>query len=313
MSKDKKAKKKECIRALQHFTGVPWAITEDKLREIQALIMRKSMDDAWFAGPFDNGSPFEAKARPAASVQGGVQVLNVFGVVAQRMDMFSQMSGGTSTEKLTKDFRSAVNDPSIKAIVLNIDSPGGTVFGVQELADEIYSARANKHVVAVSNSMAASAAYWIGSAADEFVVTPSGQVGSIGVYTMHQDLSKLYEEMGINTTFIQAGKYKTEGNSLQPLSDEARASMQDDVNFYYDAFVGAVAKGRGVTSSVVKNTYGQGRMLNSRDAKAAGMVDRVDTLDGVLTRLGVNTNSSTTTMKSLHAETAGRELDLLLK
>lgn len=315
MPKDKDGKKKKkYLRAYQHFTGVPWAITEEKLKEIQAFIARKQLSFDDFGGDAAQQAEYgamDAKARPAASVQGNVAVLNVFGVIAQRMDMMSQMSGGTSIENLTKAFRSAVADPAVKAIVLNIDSPGGSVFGVQELADEIFKARDSKHISAVANSMAASAAYWLGSAADEFTVTPSGQVGSIGVYTMHQDFSKMYEEIGVNTTFIQAGKYKTEGSSYAPLTDDARQAMQSDVDFYYGQFVDAVAKGRGVSSSVVKNSYGQGRVLTSKDAKAAGMVDRIDTLDGVLARLGVS-SAAVAGAKSLHASTAERELALAM-
>lgn len=309
MKTDKK--KKTYVHAMQHFTEVPWAITETKLKEIQHFIMRKqTMDDGIMAEFAAKG--FEAKGRPSVNVAGDVAVLNVFGVIAQRMDMLSQISGGTSTEKLAKDFRAALDSPSVKAIVLNIDSPGGCVFGVQELAAEIMAARSKKHIVSVSNSMAASAAYWIASAADEFVVTPSGQVGSIGVYTMHEDWSQHLEAEGIKTTFIQAGKFKTEGSPYSPLTEEAQAAMQADVNFYYDEFVNAVAKGRGVSASIVKKDYGQGRMLNSKDAKAAGMVDRVDTLEGVLARLGVNMNASQA-IKGMHAETADRELQLLEK
>lgn len=267
--------------------STPWAITHTKLLEIRSFLLSKSNGTHDYAAYADD--KIEAKARPSAEKKGAVAVLPIFGIVNQRVADKDVSAGGMfSIDKFTQTFRNAVADPNVKAIVLNIDSPGGGVFGVSELADEIYNARSQKHVVAVANSMAASAAYWIASAADEVVVTPGGMVGSIGVYMMHDDLSAAYEMAGVKTTIIQAGKYKTEGNSLQPLTDEARAALQEDVNSYYDMFVDAVAKGRGATSSAVKNGYGEGRVLNAKDAKAEGMVDRVDTLDGVLSRLGVN-------------------------
>jgi ClpP class serine protease len=114
-----------------------------------------------------------------------IAVLPVYGVLAHRMNLITAMSGGMSTEQLGGAVRAAASDPTISAILLDIDSPGGSVFGVQELADEIYQARQSKPVYAIANATAASAAYWIGSQASEFVVTPSGQVGSIGVVAVH--------------------------------------------------------------------------------------------------------------------------------
>lgn len=300
---------KNYSRAFSHFTCVPWAILKSKLEEIQGFIVRKNFDIA----AMEDDEPWEtisAKSRPAPTTVGSIAVLPLMGVIAKRMDMMTRISGGTSIETFTQDFRDAVNNPSVKAIVLNIDSPGGSVFGVQELAAEIMDARAKKHIVAISNDMAASAAYWIAIAADEVVVTPSGIVGSIGVYNIHEDWSRAYEEAGVTNTIIQAGKFKTEGNFLQPLSEDAKLEMQRMVDFYYDAFIGAVAKGRGVSAGTVKKDFGQGRVLNSDDAKAAGMVDRVDTLDGVISRLGGSTSRSPRA-KALHHTVAEKELQLL--
>ena len=151
--------------------------------------------------------------------------------------------GGTSTERLGHQIDAAVNDDSIKTIILDIDSPGGSVAGVPEVADKIFKARDKKPVVAVANSMAASAAYWIGSAAQELVVIPSGMVGSIGVISAHTDVSKFEENQGFKTTLITAGKFKAEGNMFEPLGTEALESIQSVVDEYYDSFVSAVAPG----------------------------------------------------------------------
>lgn len=293
---------KKYDRILSQCMSSPWAILPEKLAEIKAFLLRKQTGEDISAGAFDDGSPLEiaAKARPAASVKGSVAVMSLFGVVAQRMDMMEEMSGGTSTEKFGKAFQALVADPSIKAIVINVDSPGGSVYGTQELAEIIYQARAQKHIVAIANSLAASAAYWIASAADEFVVTPGGEVGSIGVITIHEDWSAALEKAGVKATLIKAGEFKYEGSYYEPLSQDALAAIQAKVDEYYDAFVSTVARNRGVTAKVVKSDYGQGRVLSAQAAKAAGMVDRIDTLDGVLARLGASTQATANATRMSH-------------
>src|SRR5690606_4285100 len=146
------------------------------------------------------------------------------GIVGHRMNQVTDISGpgGTSTEQFGSWFDAALRDPAVSAIVIDVDSPGGTVTGVAELAEQIFEARGKKPIYAIANALAASAAYWIASAAEELWVTPSGDVGSIGVYAMHEDISEMEAEMGLKVTLISAGEYKTEGNPHEPLGDEAR-------------------------------------------------------------------------------------------
>jgi signal peptide peptidase SppA len=193
--------------------------------------------------------------------------------------------GGTSAEGFSRRFSQALNDPTVGAIVIDVDSPGGSVYGVAELAAEIYAARGSKKIVAVANSLAASAAYWIAAAADELVVTPGGEVGSIGVYTAHEDWSKALELQGIKPSLISAGKFKTEANPYEPLTEEARAAIQTRVNEYYDMFTKAVGKYRGATPSAVREGYGQGRVVGAKEAVDLNMADRIETLSETITRL----------------------------
>lgn len=268
---------------IQAVFETPWAITEAKYRAICALIETRA------AGLHIPQAEIDAvrAAAPAPSRPGGgaVAVIPVFGVLAQRLNLMSEMSGGTSTEMLAASLRQALADETVGSIVLNIDSPGGSVYGVAELADIVYSARGQKPVVAVANSLAASAAYWLASQADEVVVTPSGQAGSIGVFACHFDESGAYAQEGIVPTLISAGRYKTEGNAYEPLTDEARQSIQAEVNYYYDMFTAAVARGRGVKAAEVRAGFGEGRVVNARDAVRLGMADRVATLDDTIQRL----------------------------
>jgi capsid assembly protease len=141
----------------------------------------------------------------------------------------------------------------------------------------------------------ASAAYWIGAQADELVITPSGYAGSIGVYRMHIDESALNEKIGIDVTYVHAGRYKVDGNPDEPLSDDARADWQQNVDDAYAAFVDDVAAGRGVSAETVISSYGEGRVLNARRALDAGLVDRIDTYEGTVTRLLGSSDSALAT------------------
>jgi ClpP class serine protease len=138
-------------------------------------------------------------------------------------------------------------------------------------------------MVAIANTLAASAAYYLAAQADEVVASPSSLTGSIGVFTYHVDQTKADEIEGRTVTYVSAGKYKTE--TVGPLSDEARAMLQQRVDDFYGQFVNAVAKGRGVSSSAVRAGYGEGRVLTAKRAVDAGLADRVGTIDDAVRRL----------------------------
>ncbi|PUE13957.1 peptidase S49 [Limnohabitans sp. MMS-10A-192] len=220
----------------------------------------------------------------------GIAVLPLYGMVTQRGNMVDDVSGpgSVSTQQFAASLRQALTDESVSQILIDIDSPGGSVYGVAELADEIISARAQKPVIAIANSLAASAAYWIGACASEFYVTPGGEVGSIGVWQAHQDYSKAMDEAGVKTTLISAGKFKVEGNPYTPLDEDAQAFMQSRVDDYYAAFTKAVAKGRGVSIAQVRDGMGQGRVLGAEAALASNMVDGIASLDDVVRKMRRN-------------------------
>jgi HK97 family phage major capsid protein len=273
-------------RVRRAVAQTPWAILPEKLEQICEFLAARA-EGRLSAGEIEAAI---GDRRPKQRMQGGgVAVLPVYGTISQRMDMLSEMSGGTSTENLAAAFDRYMADPDISTVVLDIDSPGGTVPGVMELSDKIFEARGKgKRIVAVANSMAASAAYWIATAADELWVTPSGVVGSVGVYTIHQEGSRMFDEAGITTTIIKAGEHKAEGNPYEPLPEDARAYTQAQIDEIYGEFVGAVARNRGVTVAKVESDFGQGRVLKAKGAIAAGMADRVGTLEQVLAELGVS-------------------------
>lgn len=232
-----------------------------------------------------------APSATSRSRAGAIAVLPLTGTISHRMGMMSEMSGGTSTEKFSGWLKAAIADPNVKAIVIDADSPGGSVDGVPELAAEVANAKASKPVIAQVNAMAASAAYWIVSQASEIVVTPSGEVGSIGVFAAHEDISKAAEMQGVKVSLVSAGKYKTEANPFEPLSSEARQALQSQVNEFYGMFTKAVAKGRNTTPSAVQNGFGEGRMVSAQQAVKEGMADRVATMDQTLSRLGARSGA----------------------
>lgn len=289
------------------IAAMPWAILEDRLeailevveRRVDGIYLSKGEIDALkgqrppngdlsFAGMAEDGT-ISALAGDAQPQAGGTRIamIGISGIIAQHARQVDDISGpgGTSVERITNSLRMAVRDPNVSAIVLNVDSPGGNVHGIQALADEIYKARGTKPIVAQVNSTMASAAYWIGSAADEIVMTPGAQAGSIGVYTVHQDITKKAENEGVKFTVISAGKYKVETHPAIALGDEAAAHLQSVAEAYYDDFVNAVARHRGKSPDAVKNGFGQGRMVKDHAAVKAHMADRVDTLDATLQRL----------------------------
>jgi signal peptide peptidase SppA len=252
------------------------------------------------------------RAGPRSALgHGGVAVIPIYGPISHRETLFSMIFGGSSCQRFSAALQQALADPSVSAVIIDIDSPGGTVDGVPELSSEIYNARGKKKIVALANGMAASAAYWIGTSADELWVTPSGQVGSIGVFAAHEDISKALDMEGIKVSLVSAGRFKTEGMPYEPLSSEARASIQKMVDDFHAMFINAVARNRDVASSTVRNGFGEGRMLSAQDAVRAGMADGVATLDQTLARLHGRCTAkglSAAAQRSLRE----RELELLM-
>jgi len=161
--------------------------------------------------------------------------------------------------------------------------------GTKELADKIHAARGGKPIVAVANAYAASAAYYLAAATDEVVVTPTGQVGSIGTMAVHVDQSGLNEQVGLKPTYIHYGENKVRGNPDTPLDDESREEIQKMVDTYGRQFEADVAAYRGQTVAVVRSEFGQGSMFTAKEAVSAGLADRVDTLEATLERLSAGT------------------------
>lgn len=265
-----------------------WAMQPEKMLAIIELLATQA-DGIKFSAEEIEARIAPQTAKAVARREGAVAIVPMRGVISNRMNLMGNVSGGggTSTEQLAQQLKAVREDDGVKAVILDTDTPGGATQGTDEAAEVVASFRGIKPIVALVNSTAASAGYWIASAADEIVVTPSGWVGSIGVYTVHDNIAAELEKRGVTKTLISAGPYKAEANPFGPLSDEARAYRQTQVDALYSMFVDRVAKGRNVASSVVREGFGQGRMVLARDAVAAGMADRIGTMEDTLARFGV--------------------------
>lgn len=276
---------------LQAFAAELWALQPEKLMAIIDLLAFQA-EGGKFCGDEIQARIAGATANAIARREGSVAVVPLRGLIAGRAPMVAQSStgGGTNAEDFARAVTAAREDSGVKAVVLDVDSPGGTTAMVDEAAQAVFDARGSKPIIAQVSATAASAAYWIAAAADEIVVTPSGAVGSIGVYTVHEDVSAKLAAEGVKPTLVAAGRYKGEGAPFAELGDDARADLQRRVDTVYAQFVDRVAQGRGVTSASVRDGFGQGRMVLAAAAVREGMADRVATLDQTLARFGVSTS-----------------------
>lgn len=250
-----------------------------------------AIHEPWMRNFISAGEIPEAAVRANPRAAGNIAVIPLIGPIQQREDIWTRYGFAVSADAFARQVQQAVADPSVKAIILDVDSPGGIMSGVPEASDAIFRARGSKPIVAVSNSLMASAAYWIASSADEVVATPSSYTGSIGAWIMLVDETAAWESMGVKIQMVKAGKYKAIGNPYEPLTDEVVQRFQARVDAGYAMFVNAVARNRGVSAAAVRAGYGEGDVLMAADAKAAGLVDRVATLAETVARFGGSLNS----------------------
>ena len=204
-------------------------------------------DDVVYSSPGRNG-------RAGYEVVAGVAIIEVYGTLVQKLGSLRPWSGMTGYDGIRQNFLMALSDPDVKAIMLDIDSPGGEVAGCFDLVDAIYRARGKKPIWSILNECAYSAAYAIASAADRITVPRTGGVGSIGVIWMHMDWSKALTGAGFKVTFITYGESKADGHPEIPLSPEALARFQGDIDTMGEMFVTTVARNRNISAKAVRDT-----------------------------------------------------------
>ena len=303
----KKTMAEEQKIALQSVCERCWAVVPDKLQSL-STIMALDLEDIPLESP------------PVGEIcSDGTGIIRIYGMIEPRPSLFSEIFGGVAISDLAANFVNYLNDENVKRIVLEVDSPGGLIDGVQNLSEQILSARGIKPITAFVQSWACSAAYWIASAADKVIISSKTDgVGSIGVVAIHRDMSEKEKQEGIKTTEIIAGKYKRAASQYQPLSPDGQKSLQERVDYLYGIFVYQVARNRGVTVDKVLETMADGRIFIGQQAIDAGLVDGIGTMDlGSLSIQGpskfMEGANMAGTIKAVTPEEQQQEIDRLKK
>ena len=213
----------------------------------------------------------------------GIAIIPIEGTLVHKAYGLDAASGMRSYVDIQNEVEDAATDPAVKGILLDVDSLGGEVAGVFELADTIFAARAAKPIYAVANANAFSGAYLLASGAQQLYTGQSSGLGSIGVIVTHLDTSANDEQRGYKYTIIHAGARKADFNPHTPLSDEARAAIEAELNRTYGMLVKAVARNRGMSESAIRDT--DAARYFGDEAIPMGLADRMGTKANALSDL----------------------------
>jgi signal peptide peptidase SppA len=208
----------------------------------------------------------------------GIAVIEISGVLIHRGGWIGESSGQTSYEGITAQIEAAASDPSVRGVALEIDSFGGEVAGVFDLADRIRALRRAKPVWAFVAEHAFSAGYALASQASRILLPRTGAVGSIGVVVMHADLSGQLDREGVRVTLIHAGSHKVDGNPYAPLPESVRDDIQSEIDVLRFLFAETVAAGRAGRLSQDAALATEAAIYRGTDAVAAGLADEVTDL-----------------------------------
>lgn len=258
------------------MTSTPWLITAEALETIISIAERTNEKPEAVAARLGR----ELDNSYAAEQRGSTAIIPVNGPLLRHANLFTMISGATSYDLLARDFQAALDNPAIESIILNIDSPGGDVNGLSELANMVYAARDKKKVVAYVGGTSASAAYWLASSASEIVISDTSMLGSIGtVFT----LEKRDTPQGVQRFEIVSSQSPKKRPDIT--TDAGRSQIQQWADDLSAVFVETVARNRGVAVEKVLSDFGQGDMLVGAKAIAAGLADRVGSFEGVIAEL----------------------------
>lgn len=265
-----------------HLFDVPLMVLPNKLDAIlHGIGHRFGIESSSLPEPMAYTTTRAERTPSGYRVQSGVALIDVFGVLTHRsMGIDANSDPLTSYQSLAHQLDTALADPAVHDIVMQMDSPGGEVSGVFQLAESIYQGRSVKPIHAVVSDLAASACYLLSSACTSISVSETSLVGSIGVVMRHIDVSQSMERQGVKVTHLYAGDRKIDGNPYQPLTDEVAARFQEQIDHSYQLFVNAVAKYRGLLTKDVIDT--QAGVFTFEKAMALGLVDRLATTDQLM-------------------------------
>lgn len=272
-----------------------WAITPEYLNTIIAVV---------------NGNGNKALAEQIAEDRNtfisqlpqtkNTAVIQIKGVIMPYANLFTAISGGTSIEGVAAQFDKAMTDQSVTDILLLFDSPGGEITGLANLSDTIYNARGKKKIVSYVNGMAASAAYWIATAADEIVMAETAEVGSIGVMAIYEDTTKAEQMAGIDTLILRSSQ--SPNKNVDPMTEKGQQLIQDKIDSLAQIFIQHVARNRGVSVETVLTTFGKGDVMISKDAILKGMADKIANITSMFKKDGAMDAQVQETISALQLE-----------
>lgn len=250
-----------------------WAITPEMMRTITEIAR-------------DNNRSYDAVAKElgkdlrdanAVSIRDGVAVIKVSGPLFRYANLMTRICGATSYELLAQDFNKAVQNPNIKGILLDIDSPGGEVNGCSELSDMIYQARGTKPIIAYASGACCSGAYWIASACDKILAADTAILGSIGVVSIFE---KDDEDKTIEIVSSQSPNKRPDINT-----EEGKAKIQARVDELAEVFIAKVARNRGITAVDVVKNFGAGDVSVGQHAVRNGLADGLSSFEDIISSL----------------------------
>lgn len=272
---------------LPHITGrvfdTPLLISRVKLDAILGVVIPRIQGEPLSSGAYSFMRNYEVTPN-------GIAIIPVFGTLVRRTVGLEVQSGLTSYSSIDDLLTQALQDSGVRAILLDIDSPGGEAGGVFDLADRIYAARQQKPIWAIADEDAFSAAYALAAACEKIYLSRTSGVGSIGVIAVHLDQSQAEEDAGLKYTAIYAGDRKNDMTPHEPLSDPARQQLQDEVNRVYDLFTASISRMRGLDADAVKAT--QAALYFGEQAITASLADALGTLNDALSDLGQKLSSA---------------------
>jgi signal peptide peptidase SppA len=300
-----------CYQQLGDLLAIEPSTFNNMVNTINSIGVEKLIEKAMEMGPYPVNTPavydFQAPAHPGkkkkededddgkAQVEGedetqtygpppyvvhdGTAIIPVSGPLSKHPTSLGHIFGGSSTAGMRKAISLAESDPGVERIMFHIDSPGGSVAGTGDLADDIYNS--SLPTAAYVEDLGASAAYWIASQVDTIYASPHAEVGSIGVIMGLADTSKAYEGQGVKVHYIHTGKNKARGGPGKPITEDDLSYFQDRVEQIHEQFVGAVARGRGIDLSKAES-WGDASLHRAPKALRMGMIDKVGTFGQAL-------------------------------
>ena len=299
------------LRFVEKLANAPWLCSPEHVEFLHSVFV-SYMERVADGRPLDRQAVEQTLGRPldntrVVTVHNGVAKIPVVGTIVRRANLFTEISGGVSTEMIAKDFATAYNDNTVHSILFVFDSPGGEATGINELAGAIREKRDEglKRIEAYCDGDCASGAYWLASATSLITTDPTSAVGSIGVVSRVRDPKAAGKKLTLEFWNSRSPKKR-----LDPNSYEGQAAIQGYIDDMGDEFIQAVADNRGVSFEEVERDFGQGFVMTGRRAVEVGLADAIGSEEGVVRRLEEESRGGT--QSRLVAVHAGEPVQLTI-